>query len=142
MAITLQKAGTDDWQEILNFEKLASSRFFHAMTTQEEAEKYLQNSEVFFIISDDQKVGTLSYEIKEGANHIDGLTIKPELRKRGIAQEAIRFLVEKENKPFELYVHPENTSAILVYLKNGFKIVAWKENIFGDNEPRILMRRK
>jgi ribosomal protein S18 acetylase RimI-like enzyme len=53
----------------------------------------------------------------------------------------IRALLDEvgDKKPFELVTHPENTSAIITYLKSGFKIKAWKDNYFGDGQPRILL---
>jgi len=37
-----------------------------------------------------------------------------------------------------LITHPLNTPAILLYLKNGFQITGWKDNYYGDSEPRII----
>ncbi len=51
-----------------------------------------------------------------------------------------KLLSDLGNKNFALLVHPENTPALLIYLRLGFLISEWKENYFGNGQPRILMR--
>ena len=40
-----------------------------------------------------------------------------------------------------MITHPKNIAAIILYLKNGFEIASWKENCYGDGEPRLILQR-
>lgn len=42
----------------------------------------------------------------------------------------------------ELVVHPHNNPAISLYLSLGFKIESWRDNYFGDGEPRLVLVKK
>jgi RimJ/RimL family protein N-acetyltransferase len=138
--ITLKKATKNDWQIILDFEKAANSQTFHAMTTKKEIHDFLENNKVFFIGSENKTVGLIGYEPKQDTNYISELIIGAEYQNKGFATQAIKELVKTlGDKPCELHTHPENISAIIVYLKSGFKIKGWLDNYYGDGEPRILL---
>ena len=38
--------------------------------------------------------------------------------------------------------HPQNTGAIILYLEHGFKIVGWKDDYYGDGQPRLMLEYK
>ena len=45
-------------------------------------------------------------------------------------------------KRIDLVTHPHNSKIIGLYLSYGFIIEAWKDNHFGDGEPRIVLARE
>jgi len=142
MKIELKKATTDDWQEILNFEKEAASYTFHAMTTEQEIKDFFVNNNVFFIVDGDETVGAIGYEEKQDSNYISELIVGSNFRGHGYGFKALEELLKTiGNRVCELHTHPENSKAIIVYLKAGFKIKDWKDNFFGDGEPRIILVR-
>lgn len=140
--LKLRQVHNEDWKTLAMLEKKASSDVFHALSDEKEIKEYIEDSEVFFIVLDDEKIGTISYENKENNIHFNGLTVLNEHRRKGIASWAIKAILEKmsdNKKTINLVVHPQNTPAILVYLKAGFKIDGWKDNYFGDGEPRLSL---
>ena len=76
--------------------------------------------------------------------HFNGLTVVHTHRRKGIASWAIQNILDniKNKKTINLVVHPKNTAAILVYLKAGFVVDGWKDNFFGDGEPRLSLVKK
>lgn len=142
--ITLRQAINDDWKILAKLEKSAGSKVFHPLTTEKEIKQYIRNSKVFFIILNGNEIGTVSFEEKsDDLIYFDGLTVLPEQRRKGIASCAIKKVLDDipKGKKFSLVVHPENTSAIIVYLKMGFVIKEWKENYFGDGESRLYLNK-
>ena len=143
MEIKLQKANIDDWQEILSFEKAAACRVFHAMTVETEIKDFLKSNLVFFVVANDQKIGVIGYEAKKDTNYISELIIGAEFRGKGYGSKVLEELLKMiGNKVCELHTHPENTGALIVYLKSGFKIKKWIDDCYGDGEPRILLVRE
>ena len=147
MVIELLKASGVDSLEMIEFEKASSSKFFHAFTDSHGMVKYLEDSIVYFILMDNTKVGAIGYEkINKELAQIQGLNILPKYRNRNIGTNAVKELEKKiiQNgfKEANLMVHPENTIAIITYMKCGFSIKSWKENYFGDGEPRLEMWKK
>jgi len=142
--IILQPVYLDNWETLAMMEKSAASEVYVPYTTESEIKHYLENSKVFFIILDQAKIGSISYEIKaDNSIYFDGLIVLPEYRQKGIATAAMKKVLEtlKNHQALSLVVHPKNTPAILVYLKAGFIIKEWRENPFGDGEPRLFLLR-
>jgi len=140
MNIFLQEATREDLKIIRDFMKKVESRLFHATTEEDELKEFIKDNKVFFIVLDNNKVGIVAYRLKENFNYLSELIVAPQYQKKGIASLVIKKVLEKINdKPVELFTHPENTPAIITYLKAGFVIKSWKENCYGDGEARILM---
>jgi ribosomal protein S18 acetylase RimI-like enzyme len=72
---------------------------------------------------------------------LSGLAIDPRFQNQGIACQALAFVSNdlKGIKRIDLVVHPRNNAAVRLYLSFGFIIESWKDNHFGDGEPRIVM---
>jgi ribosomal protein S18 acetylase RimI-like enzyme len=141
--ISLIKAKMDDWQKVLEFEKASKSKFFAALENEKEVKNYLTESQVYFVKLDDNRIGTASYKPEGNSAYMDGLTISPNQREKGYAKIAMHLIMEKVKgyKRAYLRVHPQSTSAIMVYLKEGFQITEWEDNHYGDNEPRLVMEK-
>ena len=141
MKIDLILATEKDWQGVAEFEKEAECRIFHAYTTEEDVTKMIQNDEVFFAVLDGEKIGVMAYHKNPDSNHITDLIVAKKLQGQGLGLLILKTLMEKvgENNQFDLVTHPENSAAIITYLKAGFLIKDLKENFFGDGEPRIVL---
>ncbi|MFA6493064.1 MAG: N-acetyltransferase [Patescibacteria group bacterium] len=140
MNMKLKEATKEDLKAILNFEKEAASQTFHAMITEQEIKEFLIQNKVFFINYESKNVGLIGYEPKEDSNYISELIVSSDYQSKGIATNAVKELLKTiGDKPSELHTHPENNSAIIVYLKSGFKIKGWKDNYYGDGEPRLIL---
>ncbi len=141
--LSYKKATEQDWEAVRDLEKKAASvapRFFLAYNSEKEMRDYLQKCKVFFVLKDNQPIGTVAYSPKEpGHISIDGLAILPQYAGKGYGTEAMEWLLDqiKDAKKVDLVVHPHNSGAIRIYLKMGFQIEGWKDNYFGDGEPRL-----
>ena len=143
MEIFLEPANIDDWKEVKEIEQKVSNRLFFSFTKEEQFINYLKNSKVFFIEAEGKRVGTISYEVKDDYVEIDSYTLLSDYRGKGIAKEALKQILEKIGPAtVKLFTHPENTPAIINYLKAGFVIKGWENDHFGDGEPRLLLVRK
>lgn len=141
MRLSYKKVGEDDWETTSKIEQAVSDgKTFKAFTSEKEARKYLCKSNVYLIMLDSKPIGTVSYEPKSPDHaYIDSMTILPEYQGKGYASKALEWLLEqlKGAKTVDLVTHPRNAKAISIYLKHGFVINSWKDNYFGDGEPRI-----
>jgi ribosomal protein S18 acetylase RimI-like enzyme len=146
MKIALQKAHDelDDWQQVLAIEATQKhNKLYHQLDTVEDEKELLKDSEIFFICQGKTIVGYASYDKKTG--EINGLIVLPDYRSQGIGTMAIAELL-KNQKAHELQTawlvtHPENNGSLIVYLSNGFKIVGFLDNHFGDGEPRLKLEK-
>ena len=143
--ITFKKI-TDTEAEIFEYieiEKTAVEKYtYSGIIDFEEAKKQIQKNECFNIYKDNILVGHTEYILKSKEHgHIDGLVILPEFQGQGIAREAALFRIEKmkDLKRIDLVTHPHNSKIICLYLSLGFHIESWKENYWGDGEPRLVI---
>ena len=141
MDIKLINAEVKDWEKILQLEKSCNSRLFAAFETESEIKDLFKSSEVYWIKVGGEIVGEVSVEKKDKSNYLSGMAIFPKFQGKGYGKKVLAELIQKYAGKFTLTVHPENTPAIIIYLKAGFKIVGWEDNPFGDGEPRLLMEK-
>ena len=140
--IKLQKTTENDWKLVSNIKEAAVSNTFHANLGEEAIKKYLRDFESYFITHEDKIVGIIGYRPEPEINgyYIGELIVMPEYKGRGFGKDAMQLVLEMiGDHPVRLVTHPENSSAICLYLKLGFKIKAWKDNYYNDGEPRIVM---
>ncbi|MEK9159473.1 MAG: GNAT family N-acetyltransferase [Patescibacteria group bacterium] len=144
MDIEFKKITIDDWELARSLEEGAASDMFAPCDGEEGYKKYIGESQVYAIINGNKAIGTISYKNQDdGAVLVNGLTVMPEYRGQGIASLAMNKLLDEiGNKNCSLVVHPGNTPAILIYLHFDFCITGWKDNYFGDGEPRLYLQRK
>lgn len=145
MDLSYRQATEQDWELVRDLEKAAGSvspRFFLAYNTEQEIKDYLQKCKVFFVVKDNQPIGTVAYTSKgPGYVSVDGLAILPQYAGKGYGTEAMKWVLDqiKDAEKIDLVVHPHNGGAIRIYLKLGFQIEGWKDNYFGDGEPRLKL---
>ncbi|TSC74309.1 MAG: acetyltransferase [Parcubacteria group bacterium Gr01-1014_44] len=141
--ITFQKATVDDVKIFIELEKkVAHLKIYSGIIDEGEARKEIENNEVYFIRKGNEVIGSTEYQMK-GPNeaYLGGLVIDPLFQGQGIARQAIEFRLNKlENvKRVWLVTHPHNSKIIRLYLSYGFIIEAWKDNYYGDGEPRLVL---
>jgi len=123
-------------------ESVAGSEIYSAMTTEEEWTKELTKSTVYIIENNGVAVGNIEYEM-QGKDFacLCGFAIVPDFQGQGIGGEALAKVLDelKNVSRIELATHPKNSRAIMLYLSYGFSIESWKDNYYGDGEPRIIM---
>jgi len=86
-----------------------------------------------------------SFEVIENKiAHCNGLVIYREYKGKGYGRQAMIQLLKKMVKyaRVELVVHPDNNSALSLYLSLGFIIESRNENYFGNGQPRLVMVKK
>jgi len=148
MNIILKEAGVEDISTIIAIEKkLVGIKTFSPMTTEEEwKEEFAKVSQkIYLVLKDGIVVGDTSYEKKsDGSVYLSGLAVDPQFQKQGIGREVMRLIMEelKDVNKVYLVTHPENSGAIKLYLSFGFVIKSWKDNYYGDGEPRIELIRE
>ncbi len=136
----------EDIDKFIEIEKTAAGlRVYSGIIDPEEAKEEIENNEVYFILKDNKIVGSTEYQIK-GPKHayLGGLVVLPEFQGQGIAREAAKFSLEKlkDIDRVDLVTHPHNSKIITLYLSLGFYIESWKDNYYGDGEPRLVLVRQ
>ncbi|MBS4012827.1 MAG: GNAT family N-acetyltransferase [Bacteroidetes bacterium] len=143
--IVLKRATLEDSQEVAKIEKVGNSKTYSSRTKKDEIENFIKDDFVFLIKNRETTVGMVSFKItKKKIVHYNGLVIYPKFRSKGFAKKAMFLALRRVSKysRIELVVHPHNNSAISLYFSLGFIIEAWKNNYFGDGEPRLVMLKK
>jgi len=144
--ITLRKAAVEDIETLLRIEKSVSNlKTYSAMLTEEEWKEEFSKSVVYLIEKDGVAIGDISYELKaDNHAYLSGFAIIPKFQGQGIGSEVLKKVFAELDKMrrIDLTVHPHNIHAIMLYLSFGFIIESWKENYFGDGEPRIILAKE
>lgn len=144
--ITFRKATTKDIDKFIEIEKTAVGlKVYSGITNREEAKKEIENNEVYFILKDGEVIGSTEYRIKSPKHaYLGGLVVLPNFQGQGIAREAAKFRLEKlkDMERIDLVTHPCNSKIITLYLSLGFYIESWKDNYYGDGEPRLILVRQ
>lgn len=142
--ISLIKAKRSDVKVILALEKQAGSKMYCARTSAQEIEDCIRRQFPFLIKNKKEIVGFVVYKVLRGkAVQLNGLAIDRRFRGRGFARQAIKLILKKVRAypRVELLAHPYNVPALSLYLSLGFLIESWKDDYFGDGEPRLLLVR-
>lgn len=128
-------------QVLFELEKKAFFRDFDLPSRNvEEQIDYLKESEVFGLYENGVVVGFFAY--RQGENDVELLVIAvdPQKQGNGYGKMLIAKLLElTKNRTVRLVTHPKNSGAIRFYLKSGFTISGWKDNYYGDGQPRLLL---
>lgn len=140
MKILLKQAIGEDLDNICKIGETVASKTFHP-SDKESIKRIIDNGTFFYITSDDVKVGIISYEKRPEYYYIGDVVVLPEYQRKGIGLQAFQALIDLvgSDKKMELITHPQNSKAIGLYLKMGFKIMGWKDDYYNDGEPRITM---
>lgn len=141
--ITFQKATVNDIKVFIELEKkVAHLKIYSGIIDEDGAREEIENNEVYFIKKDDKIIGSMEYQVKSpNEAYLGGLVIDPDFQGQGFAREAIKFRLDKLKgfKRIWLVTHPHNNKIIRLYLSYGFTIESWKDNYYGDGEPRLVL---
>jgi ribosomal protein S18 acetylase RimI-like enzyme len=144
--LNLKRAAIEDIDRFLDLEKLAAGTLIYsAMTDRKDALDEISKNTVYLIEKDGEIVGDISYEIRDGKTaYISGFMVDPRFQGQGVGRQAMAMIMEelKGMEKIELVTHPRNTKALMLYLSLGFEIERWKDNYFGDGEPRVSLAKK
>ncbi|MBI2278938.1 MAG: GNAT family N-acetyltransferase [Candidatus Brennerbacteria bacterium] len=144
--ISFEKATVEDVDQFVTLEKkVVGLKTYSGITGKEEAKTEIEQNEVYFIKKEDKVVGTTEYQIQgPDAAYLGGLVVDPEFWGQGIARQAIEFRLDKlrDIKRVWLVTHPHNSKIIRLYLSYSFIVEAWKDNYYGDGEPRLVLARE
>lgn len=103
---------------------------------------YLKDCEVYIASEGVIPVGFFAYRVNENDTEVYSVTVTPKYQGKGIGKAMMQKLFELvDGHTIRLVTHPKNTNAIIFYLKSGFTISGWKDNYYGDGEPRLLLYR-
>lgn len=140
--MTLKKTSLQDSAAILfDIDNKAFSRPFDLPSRSiEEQAEFLKDSEVFIAYENDAPIGFIACETKVNVTEIRSIAVLPEWQGRGIGMQMVKNTLKSIKIPVvHLVTHPKNTNAIVMYLKCGFEIYGWKDNYYGDGQPRLLL---
>jgi len=102
---------------------------------------YLKNCEVYFVYHKNTLVGLFAFEEKDGKVEVKQIAVLPEFQNKGYGKIIVKKLLQiNKGKNIWLVTHPKNIIAIVLYLKNGFNITGWKDDYYGDGQPRMILQ--
>lgn len=143
--VLLERATRKDLKAVADIEKEAQSKTYSALIDEAELKNFINNEFVFLIKRQNVILGLIAYKIvKKNVVYLDGLVVRKKFRRKGIAKQTVTIILKKISKypRIELLVHPSNNPALCLYLPLGFFIESWKDNYFGDGEPRLMLVKK
>ncbi len=104
---------------------------------------YLAKSIIFVGYIKDIPISYFAYEFQgEERVELRSTGVLPEYQNMGVGRMMLKYFLNLfPDKKIFLITHPKNVFAIILYLKHGFMITGWKENYYGDGEPRLILNR-
>lgn len=140
--VYLRKAVVEDAAKLIELQRAAASSLY-GIDTEERLQKYAKDGDVFMILMDEEVIGAILYDVEnDGSIYLSGIVVAAAYQGRGYSKLAMREFLEKMmERKIHLTVHPDNLSAVKLYLGAGFTVVERKDNCYGDGEPRLVMER-
>lgn len=143
MNINIKKVKLDAFAPtIFEIVKQSFNRDFDPPTESlQEVLDYLEGCELFGVFDEEEAIGYFGFKLhKDGKVELKSIALHPDYQGKGIGKKMMLSLKsEVGKKTVWLVVHPKNVGAIASYLRSGFIPSGWKEDFFGDGEPRLLM---
>lgn len=143
--VTLNRSNIDD---ILEFEEgYAPDKPLYARASRKTLEYIFDhpNSGAYGVFEGNKLIAWGAYKSESGVYEVDAIVVAPDFQGKGIGKEILdKLLVEirknKDVKEIWLSVHPQNKSALSLYLKSGFVISEHRENMYGPGEDRLILK--
>ena len=129
---------------ILSIVNAAFSRDFDPPTERvDQVTSYLDKCEVYGVFDGTQLVGYFGFHKHSNSEvELKSIAVHPSYQGKGLAKKMMKKMFEEVGEASVwLVVHPKNVSAIQTYLKTGFIPSGWREDFFGDGEPRLVMEK-
>lgn len=143
--IKLTKINVCDYLKLLL--DLDQKIYRHSLVTPfknvEEVKKHLGQSVAYLIYDNKTVIGYCSFDIHADKIHVSGIALLEEFRHKGIGTYIMKKLLNnlKTYKNISLTVHPKNVAAVKMYYNLGFVAIGWKDNYFGDGQPRLILEK-
>lgn len=143
--ISFRKVEKDkDWEILLNLEKRAAknSPYYLAFTNIEDLKKFVGKSIAYIMFDGTRSIGHIEYELRSAdLAEITGFVLLPEHRGKGLGKILFGKAMDDLAKIKQIFLmtHPENSVALRVYLSAGFKVKEWKDNYYGNGQPRLRL---
>jgi ribosomal protein S18 acetylase RimI-like enzyme len=143
-SIVYVKAQEKDIPLLASLDKLAFNRPFDNAFTEKEFSELIHNKKVslFLVMKETLPIGFYIFEeTAENEGEIVGIALSPTHQKQRIGTEILlKLLKEFSNKKrIKVVTHPQNTIALLLYLKHGFIISEYNETYYGPYQPRVVL---
>lgn len=108
-----------------------------------EIKKHLGQSIAYLIYENNKVIGYSSYDVQNNKIHVSGIALLGKFRGKGIGTYIMKKLLNqlKTYKNISLTVHPKNAPAVKMYYNLGFVATGWKDNFFGDGQPRLILEK-
>jgi ribosomal protein S18 acetylase RimI-like enzyme len=96
----------------------------------------------------DQLIGCSGYYYEDGKYFISWTAVRPENQGKGVGQRLITYVLEEIKKHggtrvgVETYENPMFFNAIMLYLKNGFRLCGFKQNYLRDGSTILYLARE
>lgn len=134
----------DDIDSVMELEESIPNSLSWKSATREEQLPIIQSSNEYGIFENNALIGKVGFEFENNTWHVDGLIVHAEYRLKGFGKKlfeyALQHFISKEHpKELTIFVYPENSSAISLYLRNGFIIKEWIANKYGDGKHRLKL---
>ncbi|MCX6730985.1 MAG: GNAT family N-acetyltransferase [Candidatus Roizmanbacteria bacterium] len=146
-AIVYVKAQENDIPLLASLDKLAFNRPFDNAFTEKEFSELIHNDKVslFLVMKEALPIGFYIFEdTKESEGEIVGIALSPTHQKQRIGTEILLKLIKEygHKKTIKVVTHPQNTVALLLYLKHGFVISEYSDSYYGPYQPRVILYKK
>lgn len=107
----------------------------------DEQASYLKDCEVYVAYDKSTPIGFFAYKVDGDKVELKTTAVIPEYQNRGFGKRmTAKFLELTKGNTIYTVTHPKNTPAIILYLKFGFQIYGWKDNYYGDGQPRLQLK--
>lgn len=128
---------------IFNLDEIIFTEKYHRRSsTIEELSGHLKDCMIYMAYDQKIPIGYISYKQIEKNMELIDLAVTPKYQKKGIGTLLMNMLFENnKSRSITLATHPNNSQAIRFYLKFGFKIIEWRNNYYGNNQPRLILKR-
>lgn len=143
-AIVYVEAQEKDISLLASLDKLAFNRPFDNAFTEKEFSELIHNkrASLFLVMKEVLPIGFYIFEeINENEGEIVGIALSPTHQRQKIGTEILLKLMKEfsNKKRIKVVTHPQNTVALLLYLKHGFIISEYSETYYGPYQPRVIL---
>jgi ribosomal protein S18 acetylase RimI-like enzyme len=143
--ISYVKATASDAQSFIALQEESTDRkLWGPIDGPERAMREIAENTLLLLRTGDETVGSIAYRVRSDQSvYISNVIVVPPARGRGFARSALSHVLEMNRHAprIDLVTHPENERALRLYQSLGFAIESYKDNYFGDGEPRLVLAR-
>ena len=94
----------------------------------------------YVFLNNNEPIGLISYSLIYDRIELEYIWVSFEHRKKGIASKLMDKMLEENSNNITLEVRTTNESAINLYKKYNFKIVATRKNYYGNEDAYLMIR--